>query len=73
MVADKELVITERQLQVVQLMARGHSHNEIAALMGVTPRTVKAHIEAVRAKLGRPPRRELPRILHEHGYDVYPR
>lgn len=69
---DKPLVLTERQLACVTLAARGLSNREIADQVGISERTVKAHIEAVRHKLGGIKRREIPYELLERGINVYP-
>jgi DNA-binding CsgD family transcriptional regulator len=51
---------TERQRQVVQLIAEGCSNDEIAARLGVTARTAKAHCDGLRTKLGVSRRRYIP-------------
>jgi len=52
--------ITERQRQVVELIARGCSNDEVGARLGISPRTAKAHCDALRLKLGVPRRRQIP-------------
>ena len=54
---------TERQRQVVQLIAAGCSNVEIAERLGVSPRTAKAHSDVLRTKLGVSRRRQIPRRL----------
>jgi DNA-binding NarL/FixJ family response regulator len=51
---------TERQRQVVQLIAEGCSNVEIAERLGVSPRTAKAHSDILRSKLGVQKRRQIP-------------
>jgi DNA-binding CsgD family transcriptional regulator len=51
---------TERQRQVIQLIAEGCSNDEIAARLGVTARTAKAHCDGLRTKLGVTRRRYIP-------------
>ncbi|MCC6222758.1 MAG: helix-turn-helix transcriptional regulator [Thermoleophilia bacterium] len=51
---------TDRQRQVIQLIAEGCSNDEIAARLGVTARTAKAHCDALRGKLGVSRRRYIP-------------
>jgi DNA-binding NarL/FixJ family response regulator len=51
---------TERQRQVVQLIAEGCSNVEIAERLGVSPRTAKAHSDILRSKLGVDKRRQIP-------------
>ena len=52
--------LTERQVQIVELIANGCSNVEIAARLGISPRTAKAHSDALRQKLGVPRRRLIP-------------
>ena len=49
---DPLAVLTERERQVLGLLAEGMSNRAIAARLHVTERTVEAHITAVFAKLG---------------------
>jgi pimeloyl-ACP methyl ester carboxylesterase/DNA-binding CsgD family transcriptional regulator len=44
--------LTDRQLQVVSLIAEGLTNPEIARVLGLSVRTVDAHVEHVRARLG---------------------
>jgi LuxR family transcriptional regulator, maltose regulon positive regulatory protein len=52
--------LTERQLQIVALIARGCSNDEVGTRLGISPRTVKAHCDVLRQKLGVPRRRQIP-------------
>jgi DNA-binding NarL/FixJ family response regulator len=52
--------LTERQVQIVELIAHGCSNVEIATRLGISPRTAKAHSDALRQKLGVPRRRQIP-------------
>jgi DNA-binding CsgD family transcriptional regulator len=56
---DQPVSFTPRQLEVVELIALGRSNEEIAALIGISPRTVRAHCDALRSKLD-VRRREIP-------------
>jgi DNA-binding NarL/FixJ family response regulator len=51
---------TERQKQVVELIAAGCSNEEIGLRLGLSARTAKAHSDALRRKLGVPRRRYIP-------------
>jgi DNA-binding CsgD family transcriptional regulator len=53
-------VLTERQLQVIELIARGCSNDEVGLRLGISPRTAKAHCDVLRQKLGVPRRRQIP-------------
>ena len=49
---EREGVLSQRQRQVLRLMARGKSTKEIAALMGVSVKTVETHRARMGAILG---------------------
>src|SRR3954451_2745383 len=55
--------ITERQRQVIELIARGCSNDEVGERLGISPRTAKAHFDVLRQKLGVPRRRDAPAAL----------
>ncbi len=44
--------LTERESQVLELVARGEANKQIARAMGIGERTVKTHVSAVLRKLG---------------------
>jgi DNA-binding NarL/FixJ family response regulator len=44
--------LTERQLEVLALIVRGHSNKQIARTMRISEKTVKAHITAIFKALG---------------------
>jgi DNA-binding NarL/FixJ family response regulator len=44
--------LTERELEVLQLLARGRQNKEIASELVISERTVKFHVSAILAKLG---------------------
>ena len=52
--------ITERQRQVVELIAAGCSNEEVGQRLGISPRTAKAHCDILRQKLGVARRRQIP-------------
>ncbi len=58
--SDRPLDLTQRQLQIVVLIARGCSNDEIGGRLGISPRTAKAHCDVLRQKLGVPRRRQIP-------------
>jgi len=53
-------VITDRQRQVIELIAAGCSNDEVARQLGISPRTAKAHSDVLRQKLGCARRRQIP-------------
>ena len=52
--------LTVRQRQVVELIARGCSNEEVGLHLGISARTAKAHCDVLRQKLGVPRRRQIP-------------
>lgn len=56
----RALKITERQREVVQLIAAGLSNDEVGVRLGISPRTAKAHCDVLRQKLGVSRRRQIP-------------
>lgn len=45
-------LLSERELDVFQLLARGASNRTIATQLAITERTAKAHVAQILAKLG---------------------
>ena len=52
--------ITDRQRQIIELIAAGCSNEEVAGHLGISARTVKAHCDTLRQKLGVERRRQIP-------------
>lgn len=44
--------LTPREIQAIQLVARGHTDAEIGSLLNISPRTVERHITNILNKLG---------------------
>jgi two-component system, NarL family, response regulator NreC len=65
--SDSDAALTERELEVLRLVALGHTNSEIAARMYISPRTVETHRANLQAKLGITGRPELVRYALEHG------
>jgi len=57
---ERALSITNRQREVIVLIAAGCSNDEVSERLGISPRTVKAHCDVLRQKLGVRRRRQLP-------------
>jgi DNA-binding NarL/FixJ family response regulator len=53
--------LTPREREVLQLIARGYLYKEIAMRLGISPKTVEAHVSAVLRKLQLSSRHELSR------------
>jgi LuxR family transcriptional regulator, maltose regulon positive regulatory protein len=56
----RRLGLTERQREVVELIALGCSNEEVGERLGISARTAKAHSDALRHKLGVSRRRQIP-------------
>ena len=60
-------VLTEREQDVVQAVARGLSNAEIAGALGMAETTVKAHVSRALAKLGLTNRVQAAILVHDAG------
>jgi LuxR family maltose regulon positive regulatory protein len=58
--SDPHSGLTERQRQVVELIALGCSNEEVGERLGISARTAKAHCDVLRQKLGVSRRRQIP-------------
>ncbi|HNC91848.1 MAG TPA: response regulator transcription factor, partial [Anaerolineales bacterium] len=47
-----DTTLTERELEVLQLAAKGERNKEMAYKLGITERTVKAHLQSIYQKFG---------------------
>jgi len=59
--------LTEREFDVLRLLALGHTNTEIAAQLHLSVRTVEAHRAHLQRKLSRPSRAELVRYALDRG------
>lgn len=59
--------LTDREISILRLVARGMTDNEIAAELFLSPRTVQNHLAAVREKTGARRRAELASWATEHA------
>lgn len=64
---DRTAVLTEREREVVRLVATGLSNDEIARELVISPLTAKTHITRAIAKLGVRDRVQLVIIAYEEG------
>jgi two-component system response regulator NreC len=60
-------VLSERELEVLRLLALGHTNSEIAKQLYISQRTVETHRAHLQSKLGLSGRPELVRYALEHG------
>lgn len=59
--------LSQRERQVAEAVARGSTNKEIARVMGVTERTIKAHLSAIFEKLGVRDRMQLALVVNGVG------
>ncbi|MCS6847118.1 MAG: DUF1668 domain-containing protein [Anaerolineae bacterium] len=64
--------LTERELEVVRLLATGISNKEIAAQLHVSPNTVRVHLRNIFAKLEAQSRTEVTMIAVRNGWVEMP-
>jgi DNA-binding NarL/FixJ family response regulator len=64
---DGEVSLTARELQVLSLLALGHTNQEVARRLYVSVRTVETHRARIRDKLGTETRAELIAAARERG------
>ena len=59
--------LTGRELEVLRLLARGHSNKEIGAELFIATKTASVHVSNILAKLGAASRTEAAAIAHAQG------
>ncbi|MPY93844.1 MAG: hypothetical protein GEV08_12500, partial [Acidimicrobiia bacterium] len=62
--------LSPRELDVLRLMAAGHTNREIGAALFISEKTVSVHVSRVLAKLGAANRAEAATIAHRLGVAV---
>ena len=62
--------LTEREAQVLQLLAQGLANKQIAAALGISEHTVKFHVSAIYSKFGANSRTEAVRLGVRQGLIV---
>jgi two-component system response regulator NreC len=60
--------LTEREVEVLRMIALGHTNAEIAGALFLSVRTVESHRAHIQQKLGRSTRAELVKYALEHGF-----
>ena len=67
---EQEMVapLSERETDVLRLLALGHTNKDIAQLLFLSVRTVEAHLRSIFAKLGVSSRTEAALWAVQHGY-----
>lgn len=59
--------ITDREREVLQLVARGHTYRQAGAELFIAERTVESHVRNILAKLHLTRREDLARYAADHG------
>ncbi|NNE12186.1 MAG: response regulator transcription factor [Ilumatobacter sp.] len=61
--------LTEREREVLQLVARGKTYKELGNQLGIAPKTAENHVRNILGKLHLSRRSDLVRYAVEHGLD----
>jgi DNA-binding NarL/FixJ family response regulator len=61
--------LTDREREVLQLVARGHSYGEIGSELSISAKTAENHVRNILGKLQLSRRADLVRYAVEHGID----
>ena len=61
--------VSEREREVTQHVARGHTYKEIGEELHISPKTVENHVRNILGKLRLNRRQELIRYAVDHGLD----
>jgi len=59
--------LTEREIEVLRLLAKGATNREIAEALCVSEGTVKNHVSSILSRLGLRDRLQAALFAHEHG------
>jgi two-component system, NarL family, response regulator NreC len=59
--------LTQREIEILRLVARGHATSEIAEQLALSQRTIETHRARMQRKLGRSTRAELVRYALDRG------
>ena len=59
--------LTTRELEVLRLVAAGHSNREIADILGLSLRTIERHINNLYAKIGARGKADATAYAFRHG------
>ncbi|GGO61772.1 DNA-binding response regulator [Microbacterium nanhaiense] len=60
-------LLTEREREVLEFVARGRSNQDIAAQLFISPHTAKTHVNRIMAKVGAHDRAQLVILAYESG------
>ena len=62
--------LTEREREVLELMAKGNPNPAIARRLGIRPKTVRNHVSNIFTKLGAEDRAAAIRVARDEGFDT---
>ncbi|SNX55628.1 DNA-binding NarL/FixJ family response regulator [Streptomyces sp. TLI_55] len=60
--------LTDREREILRLLAHGATDHEIAAQLRISKHTVQSHLDRIGVKTGSRRRRDLTRLAIEHGF-----
>ena len=60
-------MLTERQYDILRVVATGKSNREVAAVLGISEHTVARHLQNIYSRLDLPSRAAATTYAHEHG------
>jgi len=60
--------LTDRERQILKLLAEGHANKEISAVTGISESTVKTHVASIIEKLGVRSRTEAALVADKRGF-----
>jgi len=60
-------ILTEREREILLLVGKGLSNNDMAAQLVISPQTAKTHVNRIMSKLGAHDRAQLVIIAYESG------
>ncbi len=62
-----ESALSEREREILELVAEGETDKDIARQLRISPATVSSHLDRIRGKTGRRRRADLTRYAYERG------
>ncbi|MFI5954360.1 AAA family ATPase [Cryptosporangium sp. NPDC051539] len=65
--AENAFKLTDREREVLALVAEGRSNGQIAGTLYISPKTASVHVSNILAKLGAGSRTEATTVAHRHG------
>lgn len=60
--------LTEREEQIMHLLAQCHTYQEICTILGISYRTLNRHIDNIMTKTGLNRKELLIKYAQDHGY-----